>query len=80
MLLPRVNEALPFRVPPSKIILSASRVPGFAPKLSLEDTLIVPEEMVVDPEYVLVPDKVNILELEVDFVSTPVPLITPDNV
>ena len=78
-MLPRVNEALPLRVPPFKIILSASRDPGFAPKLSLEDTLIVPEVIVVDPDYVLVPDRVKILEFE-DFVSAPVPLITPDNV
>ena len=53
--------------------------PGVDPKLSLEDTLIVPKVIVVDPEYVLVPDRVKILELEV-FVSAPVPLITPDNV
>ena len=57
-MLPRVNEALPLRVPPSKIILSASRVPGFAPKLSLEDTLIVPEVIVLDTEYVIVADRV----------------------
>ena len=61
-------------------MLFASKVPGFAPRLSLEETLIVPDVIVVDPEYVLVPDKVKILELEVDFVSAPVPLITPDNV
>ena len=73
LLLPRVNEALPLRVPPFKIMLSASKVPGFAPRLSLEETLIVPDVIVVDPEYVLVPDKVKILELEVDFVSAPVP-------
>jgi hypothetical protein len=40
----------------------------------------MPRVIVVDPEYVLFPDKVKVLELEVDFVSAPVPLITPDNV
>ena len=59
-------------------MLSASKVPGFAPRLSLEETLIVPDVIVVDPEYVLVPDKVKVLEPS--FTKRPDPLITPDNV
>ena len=35
------------RVPPLKIILSASADPGIAPKLSLEEIEIVPADIVV---------------------------------
>ena len=37
------------RVPPLKIILSASADPGVVPKLSLEEIEIVPADIVVDP-------------------------------
>ena len=50
MFVPNVKVLEVFRVPPLKIILSASAEPGVDPKLSLEDIEIVPAEIVVDPE------------------------------
>ena len=50
MLDPRVKDPVVFKVPPLKIILSASAEPGVDPKLSLEDIEIVPAVRVVDPE------------------------------
>ena len=50
MFVPSVKVPEVFRVPPLKIILSASAEPGVNPKLSLEDIEIVPAEIVVDPE------------------------------
>ena len=48
------------RVPPLKIILSASADPGVAPKLSLEEIEIVPADKVVEPVYVFEPESVKI--------------------
>ena len=50
MLDPRVKVPVVFKVPPLKIILSASAEPGVAPKLLLELIEIVPAVRVVDPE------------------------------
>ena len=44
-----------FRVPPLKVILSASADPGVAPKLALEDIETVPADKVVEPVYVFEP-------------------------
>ena len=50
LLCPKVNEVVALSVPPFKIMLSASNEPGFKPKLSLDETLTVPSEIVVVPE------------------------------
>ena len=49
LLAPRVNVLVEFKLPPLKMMLSVSTDPGVAPKLSLEDIEIVPDDRVVDP-------------------------------
>ena len=49
----------------------------FLPSASALVIFTVPAEMAVVPVYVFVPDSVRMLELEVSFVSVPVPEITP---
>ena len=49
LLVPRVNVAVVIKVPPLKIMLSASAATGVAPKLALEATLILPAVRVVEP-------------------------------
>ena len=49
LLAPRVNVLVEFKLPPLKMMLSVSADPGVAPKLSLEDIEIVPDDKVVDP-------------------------------
>ena len=66
------------RVPPLKIILSASADPGVAPKLSLEEIEIVPADKVVEPVYVFEPERVKIPEPAL--ANEPDPEITPDTV
>ena len=50
MLVANVKFAEELRVPPLKIILSASADPGVAPRLALEDIEIAPADRVVEPE------------------------------
>ena len=50
LLFTRVKEVDALSVPPFKIMLSASNEPGFKPKLSLDEILTVPSEIVVVPE------------------------------
>ena len=42
LLVASVKSAVVCKVPPLKIILSTSALPGVAPKLALEEMLIVP--------------------------------------
>jgi len=49
LLAPNVKVLVVFRVPPLKIILSASADPGVGPILALEEIEIVPADNVVDP-------------------------------
>ena len=51
LLVPKVKVPVVFSVPPLKIMLSASTVPGVAPKLALEEIEIIPAASVVEPEY-----------------------------
>ena len=50
LLEPRAKVPVVFRVPPLKIILSASAEPGVAPRLAVSDIEITPADRVVEPE------------------------------
>ena len=78
LLVPNVKVPVVFRVPPLKIILSASTDPGVAPKLALEETAIVPADKVVEPEYVFEPERVKIPDPA--FAYDPAPEMTPETV
>ena len=78
LLVPNVKVPVVFRVPPLKIILSASADPGVAPKLALEETAIVPADKVVEPVYVFDPESVKIPDPA--FANDPAPEITPETV
>ena len=75
-MVPKEKVPVVFKVPPLKIILSASTVPGVAPILAEDEIAIVPAEMVVEPEYVLDPDNVKVPEPAL--VRAPAPEITPE--
>ena len=51
-----------------------------SPSALVDPTLTVPTLMLVPPVYVFAPDRVSVLLEEVDLVSDPAPLITPDKV
>ena len=78
LLVPNVKVPVVFRVPPLKIILSASAEPGVAPRLALEEMAIVPADKVVDPEYVFDPESVKVPDPAL--VRAPAPDITPETV
>ena len=59
-------------------MLSASTVPGVAPKLVLEEIEIIPAASVVEPEYVFDPESVRVPEPTL--VNAPAPDITPETV
>ena len=59
-------------------MLSASTVPGVAPKLALEEIEIIPAASVVEPEYVFDPESVKVPDPA--FVKAPDPEITPETV
>ena len=61
-MVPKEKVPVVFRVPPLKIILSASTVPGVAPILAEDEIAIVPADKVVDPVYVFKPDNVKVPE------------------
>jgi hypothetical protein len=68
-----VNVAVDLNVPPFNVIVAA------VPKWASAPTETVPAEIVVPPEYEFEPlDNVNVPTP--DFVNTPVPDTTPDNV
>ena len=50
LLTPKEKVPVVFKVPPLKIILSASADPGVAPMLAEDDIAIVPADIVVEPE------------------------------
>jgi hypothetical protein len=50
LLVPRVKVAVVVKVPPLKIMLSASALPGVAPRFALEEILMTPLVIVVEPE------------------------------
>ena len=75
-MVPKEKVPVVFKVPPLKIILSASTVPGVAPILAEDEIAIVPAEMVVEPEYVLDPDNVKVPEPAL--VRAPAPEITQE--
>ena len=50
------------KAPPDNVIESAVNVPGAVPKLASELIDKIPPEIVVLPEYVFAPDKVNVPE------------------
>ena len=75
LLVPNVKVPVVFRVPPLKIILSASADPGVAPKLALEDIETVPADKVVEPVNVLEP--VNTRVPAPAFVKLEEPAIIP---
>ena len=75
-----LNEILPFvfKVPPLKIILPASNEPGVAPRLFAAVTDTVPAAIVVDPVYVLVPDRAKVpAPVLVIFTRSVVPQLDP---
>ena len=76
LLVPKVKVPVVFRVPPLKTMLSASTVPGVAPKLALEEIEIVPAASVVEPEYVFDPESVRVPEPTL--VNAAAPEITPE--
>ena len=78
LLEPRVKVPVVFSVPPLKIMLSASAVPGVAPKLALEEIEIIPAASVVEPEYVFDPESVRVPEPTL--INAPAPDITPETV
>ena len=78
LLVPKVKVPVVFRVPPLKIILSASTVPGVAPILAEDEIAIVPADKVVDPVYVFKPDNVKVPDPA--FVRAPAPEMTPETV
>ena len=78
LLVPKVKVPVVFSVPPLKIMLSASSVPGVAPKLALEEIEIIPAASVVEPKYVFDPESVRVPEPTL--VNAPAPEITPETV
>ena len=50
LLAPKEKVPVVFKVPPLKIILSASADPGVAPILAEDEIAIVPADKVVEPE------------------------------
>ena len=71
-----VKSAEECKVPPFNVKCPAVADPGADPKPLSALILIVPALIVVDPEYVLVPDKVKVPEPA--FAKLPDPLITPE--
>ena len=59
-------------------MLSASLVPGVAPKLALEEIEIIPATSVVEPKYVFDPESVRVPEPTL--INAPAPDITPETV
>ena len=59
-------------------MLSASTVPGVAPKLALEEIEIIPAVSVVEPEYVFDPESVRVPEPTLVYAAAPD--ITPETV
>jgi hypothetical protein len=49
LLVASVKSAVVCKVPPLKIILSTSALPGVAPKLADDDIFKIPKEIVVEP-------------------------------
>ena len=78
LLIPKVKVSVVLSVPPLKIMLSASTVPGVAPKLALEEIEIVPDPRVVEPEYVFEPESVKVSDPAL--VKAPAPEIIPETV
>ena len=56
-------------------MLSASAEPGVAPRLALEEIAIVPDPIVVEPEYVFEPESVKVPDPAL--VKAPSPDTTP---
>ena len=77
-MVPKEKVPVVFKVPPLKIMLSSSTVPGVAPILAEDEIAIVPAEMVVEPEYVLDPDNVKVPDPAL--VRAPAPEMTPEMV
>ena len=50
LLVPKEKVPVVFKVPPLKIMLSASAEPGVAPTLAEDEIAIVPADKVVEPE------------------------------
>ena len=75
-MVPKEKVPVVFKVPPLKIILSASTVPGVAPILAEDEIAIVRADKVVDPVYVFEPDNVKVPDRA--FARAPAPEMTPE--